>query len=192
MNSIAHWYGESRFDDTISPRDSIFVGLLTFGEGYHNFHHEYQNDYRNGIHWYDYDPTKWLIKLMYYIGLANHLNEFPYNEILRGKFEMKIKKLVDQYKNSINFGVNIQNLPAWDKKYIQTYIKNTNNSIVILNNIVCDVTDFLNNNKHPGGINIIKLRNGKDVTQAFNGDVYNHSNAARNLVSHMPIAKIIN
>jgi fatty-acid desaturase len=35
--------------------------LLTNGEGYHSFHHRFPNDYRNGIQWYNWDPSKWVI-----------------------------------------------------------------------------------------------------------------------------------
>ena len=62
VNSVAHWFGKHTFDDTISPKDHFVTGLLTLGEGYHNFHHEFPSDFRNGVHWYDYDPTKWFIK----------------------------------------------------------------------------------------------------------------------------------
>jgi stearoyl-CoA desaturase (Delta-9 desaturase) len=39
INSIAHYIGEATFSDSRTPRDSHFVSYLTFGEGYHNFHH---------------------------------------------------------------------------------------------------------------------------------------------------------
>jgi hypothetical protein len=29
--------------------DALFLALLTMGEGYHNYHHEFQHDYRNGV-----------------------------------------------------------------------------------------------------------------------------------------------
>ena len=60
VNSIAHsgiFGGQQNFDDTISPHDSLITALLTMGEGFHNFHHEFPSDYRNGIKWYHYDPS---------------------------------------------------------------------------------------------------------------------------------------
>jgi stearoyl-CoA desaturase (delta-9 desaturase) len=59
VNSLAHWLGESPFDDKHSPRDHLITALCTIGEGYHNFHHQFPMDYRNAIKWYQYDPTKW-------------------------------------------------------------------------------------------------------------------------------------
>lgn len=64
VNSLAHWLGDQPYADATSPRDHIFTALVTFGEGYHNFHHEFPADYRNGIRWFDYDPTKWCISLV--------------------------------------------------------------------------------------------------------------------------------
>ncbi|KAL8930206.1 MAG: hypothetical protein Q9208_000823 [Pyrenodesmia sp. 3 TL-2023] len=41
VNSLAHWLGDQPFDDRNSPRDHIITALVTLGEGYHNFHHEF-------------------------------------------------------------------------------------------------------------------------------------------------------
>ena len=44
--------------------DGFVMAILAYGEGYHNFHHKFQADYRNGIRWYHWDPTKWAIQVM--------------------------------------------------------------------------------------------------------------------------------
>jgi cytochrome b involved in lipid metabolism len=49
------------------------MALFTFGEGYHNYHHEFQHDYRNGVKPWQWDPTKWLIWSLSKIGLASGL-----------------------------------------------------------------------------------------------------------------------
>jgi stearoyl-CoA desaturase (delta-9 desaturase) len=51
------------------------ISLVTFGEGYHNFHHTFANDYRNGVRWYQFDPTKWLIYILNLFGLATDLKK---------------------------------------------------------------------------------------------------------------------
>jgi stearoyl-CoA desaturase (delta-9 desaturase) len=83
INSIAHSYGERRFDPNSSARDHWLGVILTNGEGYHNFHHRFPGDYRNGIRWYDWDPTKWLIWLCWRFGLASELNRTSAAAILR-------------------------------------------------------------------------------------------------------------
>jgi hypothetical protein len=102
---LAHYLGDHTFDDRRSPRDHFITAILSLGEGYHNFHHEFPQDYRNAIKFYQYDPTKWLIKTLSYVGLTHHLKKFPDNEIKKGIFLMEQKKL-DQ-KNYYFSGVKI-------------------------------------------------------------------------------------
>jgi stearoyl-CoA desaturase (delta-9 desaturase) len=61
VNSLAHLVGRRRYDAHASARDSVLTALVTFGEGYHSFHHRFPFDYRNGIQWWQFDPGKWLI-----------------------------------------------------------------------------------------------------------------------------------
>jgi stearoyl-CoA desaturase (delta-9 desaturase) len=73
INSICHLWGRQPHGGSDSSRDSWWVSLLTFGEGYHNYHHTYQSDYRNGPRWYNFDPSKWLIFTLSVFGLATAL-----------------------------------------------------------------------------------------------------------------------
>jgi stearoyl-CoA desaturase (delta-9 desaturase) len=70
INSVCHLWGSQPHSQADSSRDSWFVSLLTFGEGYHNYHHTYQSDYRNGPRWYNFDPSKWIIFTLSLLGLA--------------------------------------------------------------------------------------------------------------------------
>lgn len=70
INSICHLWGDQPFGDANSSRDSWWISLITFGEGYHNYHHNYPRDYRNGPKWYNFDPSKWLIFSLFVLGLA--------------------------------------------------------------------------------------------------------------------------
>ena len=63
VNSFAHLFGRQTYSATSTARDSVLLALVTLGEGYHNFHHRFQADYRNGVRWRDFDPTKWWIWL---------------------------------------------------------------------------------------------------------------------------------
>lgn len=73
INSLAHTFGNKPFSQEQSAVDNYILCFLTFGEGYHNYHHTFANDYRNGIRWYHFDPTKWAIWFLSKIGLASHL-----------------------------------------------------------------------------------------------------------------------
>jgi stearoyl-CoA desaturase (delta-9 desaturase) len=73
INSICHLWGAQPHGQADSSRDSWWVSLITFGEGYHNYHHTHLRDYRNGPKWYNFDPSKWLIFGMSKLGLASNL-----------------------------------------------------------------------------------------------------------------------
>ncbi len=73
INSLAHIWGTQPYTTKNSARDNGVLAVFTFGEGYHNFHHIFENDYRNGVRWWQYDPTKWLIKTCAWLGLADKL-----------------------------------------------------------------------------------------------------------------------
>jgi len=61
INSFAHTFGSRPYLSTSSARDNFWLAFLTFGEGFHHFHHRFPTDYRNGVKWYHFDPTKWWI-----------------------------------------------------------------------------------------------------------------------------------
>lgn len=73
INSLAHTWGDKPFCQEQTAVNNFVISLLTFGEGYHNYHHVYANDYRNGVRWYHFDPTKWLIWSLNKFGLAHDL-----------------------------------------------------------------------------------------------------------------------
>ena len=73
INSLAHMWGSRTYARELSAVDNAFLALLTFGEGYHNYHHTFAADYRNGIRWYHYDATKWMIWVLSKMGLARGL-----------------------------------------------------------------------------------------------------------------------
>ena len=70
VNSSAHMAGDKNFDRDVSAGDSWFWALLTNGEGYHNYHHKFPNDYRNGYQSHAWDPSKWFIYSLSRLGLA--------------------------------------------------------------------------------------------------------------------------
>lgn len=75
INSFAHTFGTTPYDASISAKDNLIGAFLTNGEGYHNFHHRFPHDYRNGIKWYHWDPTKWCIAACSKLGWTWDLKE---------------------------------------------------------------------------------------------------------------------
>ena len=189
VNSLAHYLGETTYDDERSPRDSIITALVTMGEGYHNFHHEFPNDYRNGIRWYHYDPTKWLIRFCAIFGLTYNLRKFPENEIQKGKLNMMQKKL-KSYEDKIRKPIPTSLLKEYTWDEIKTACTVDREALLVVNNLVYDVQHFLP--EHPGSEMLLRSAIGKDATKRFNGDtgVYKHSRAARNLLESFRVGKL--
>ncbi|CAG8471029.1 5448_t:CDS:2 [Ambispora leptoticha] len=185
VNSLAHYLGDTTYDDKHTPRDHFITAILTMGEGYHNFHHEFPQDYRNAIRFYQYDPTKWLIKFCSWFGLSTHLKRFPDNEVAKGQLFMQQKKL-DAKRRTLNWGVPLEKLPIFTFEEFQEISKTKN--WVLIEGIIHDVTNFID--EHPGGKAFITSSIGRDMTTAFNGGVYDHSNAARNLTSMLRVGVI--
>ncbi|MBN2801553.1 MAG: fatty acid desaturase [Deltaproteobacteria bacterium] len=82
INSVAHIFGTQPYSKTNTARDNALLSFFTFGEGYHNFHHAFPADYRNGIKFWHWDPTKWTIRLLWLAGLAKNLHITPKQRIL--------------------------------------------------------------------------------------------------------------
>jgi stearoyl-CoA desaturase (Delta-9 desaturase) len=93
INSLAHMWGSQPYTDENTARDNAALAFLTYGEGYHNFHHIFQNDYRNGVKWWHFDPTKWVIAGLSYVGLASNLKRVPDLWIQRAQVAMQFKRM---------------------------------------------------------------------------------------------------
>ncbi|MCC5831838.1 MAG: acyl-CoA desaturase [Chlamydiales bacterium] len=73
INSLAHTWGDKPFCQEQTAVNNLILSFLTFGEGYHNYHHVFAKDYRNGVRWYHFDPTKWMIWTLSKLGLVKDL-----------------------------------------------------------------------------------------------------------------------
>jgi len=93
INSLCHTIGGQPYSTRCTARDSGFMALFTFGEGYHNFHHEFQHDYRNGVKPWQFDPTKWSIWLLHKLGLVDELRRVPAEKIQLKEIAEKQRQL---------------------------------------------------------------------------------------------------
>ncbi|KAJ2452915.1 stearoyl-CoA 9-desaturase [Coemansia sp. RSA 2336] len=189
INSLAHTLGRRTYDDVQTARDSWITALVTMGEGYHNFHHQFPNDYRNAIRIYQYDPTKWFIRVMSTLGLAYDLKTFPANEIEKGFIQMRMQEL-EMKRTKLTFGTPVNKLPVFTEQEFLDQVKNYKKQWMVIDGFVYDVKPFIND--HPGGAALILSGIGKDMTEAFNGGVYMHHNSARNLMNtSLRIGKLV-
>ncbi|MBO6575539.1 MAG: fatty acid desaturase [Rhodothermales bacterium] len=73
INSAAHMWGTKPYSTEHSAVNNFFISLITYGEGYHNYHHTFAGDYRNGVRWWQFDPSKLAIWLLSKVGLTSNL-----------------------------------------------------------------------------------------------------------------------
>lgn len=93
VNSLAHYFGEPTYDENATARDNWAVALLTFGEGYHSFHHRFPSDFRNGVRWFAWDPAKWFISTLKLLGMAHKLNATAAPKIEKARMKAAIKRV---------------------------------------------------------------------------------------------------
>ncbi len=92
INSLCHCIGEQPYSTRCSARDSWIMALVTYGEGYHNYHHEFQHDYRNGVKAWNFDPTKWSIMFLHRIGMVSDLRRVPTSKIVAAEMREAQRK----------------------------------------------------------------------------------------------------
>jgi stearoyl-CoA desaturase (delta-9 desaturase) len=95
INSLCHTIGKRPYSTEHSARDSWIMALFTFGEGYHNYHHEFQHDFRNGVKPWQFDPTKWTILLLSKFGMASNLKRVPAEKIMLAEIREK-QRLIEK------------------------------------------------------------------------------------------------
>jgi len=95
INSLAHTWGKQTYGEDNSAKDSLLLAFLSYGEGHHNYHHHFQTDYRNGVRWFDFDPTKWLINTIHFMGLAHELKSVCEEDIIAARLKMEHKRQLD-------------------------------------------------------------------------------------------------
>lgn len=124
INSLAHIWGNQPYSDKNSSRDNGILAFLTMGEGYHNYHHHFQRDYRNGILWWQYDPTKWLIRLLSWFRLTKNLYRTPIEYIEAAKAEMQLRKTM----------LKLESLPHADEMLLRLQVE--------YDTLLCRINDF--------------------------------------------------
>tara|TARA_B000000532_G_scaffold234213_1_gene218485 strand:+ start:70 stop:1143 length:1074 start_codon:yes stop_codon:yes gene_type:complete len=128
INSLCHYFGKRPYDLFSSARDSWFVSLFTFGEGYHNYHHKFPSDFRNGVSWFAFDPSKWIISILSFFKVTTNLIRTQESLIFKSKFDTSFHLLKskletmgsfyqDNYKSKIDdlFEKSNQILLSWQE-----------------------------------------------------------------------------
>jgi stearoyl-CoA desaturase (delta-9 desaturase) len=101
INSLCHMIGKQPYSQEHSARDSAVMAVLAFGEGYHNYHHSFPFDYRNGIKPWHFDPAKWMIWVLSKVGLASDLRRAPEAAVLNAKIELQFEAAKARVENTV-------------------------------------------------------------------------------------------
>ncbi|OVE77191.1 hypothetical protein BVX98_03340 [bacterium F11] len=125
INSFAHIFGSQPYSDADTSRDNWLFAFFTYGEGYHNFHHKFPFDYRNGIKFYQWDPSKWLIKGLARLGWVSSLRQAPKEIILQARLKMDEKRMVQRLEHVVVPGTQISRELVFSArlKFEQAYVR---------------------------------------------------------------------
>jgi stearoyl-CoA desaturase (delta-9 desaturase) len=77
VNSAAHTFGYRTYDTPEGSTNCWWVGLIAWGEGWHNNHHAFQRSARHGHEWWELDMTWMAIRVLQKLGLARDLQLLP-------------------------------------------------------------------------------------------------------------------
>lgn len=118
INSICHMFGKATYDIYATAKDHWLIAFLTYGEGYHNFHHRFPSDYRNGVRWYQWDPSKWLIYFFSWFGLSWDLKRVSNIRILEARLAGEHQRARDSLERFLGFSeITAKTLGLFQEQY---------------------------------------------------------------------------
>jgi len=191
-NSLAHWYGDQPYSTNSTARGSFICAVICNGEGNHNYHHEFPQDWRHGIKWHEWDPTKWFIWVCAKLGLAYDLRYTDPKAIRHAELsttEEVAQALIRQVQHERkHLTPSTDSLPVYTEAEFQRKVQDENCFWIKIDGFAHDVSKF--HERHPGGSKLMKAYKGKDATSEFNGGLNVHTQSARFLASLYRVARI--
>ncbi|MFU8829130.1 MAG: acyl-CoA desaturase [Phycisphaerales bacterium] len=73
INSVCHIWGTRPFESHDESRNNAILGVLAFGEGWHNNHHAFPTSARHGLRWWEFDSSYLVIRGLEMLGLARKI-----------------------------------------------------------------------------------------------------------------------
>src|SRR6266571_757938 len=86
VNSVCHTFGKREFETNDRSRNEWIVGLLAFGEGWHNNHHAFPRSAFHGLHWWQFDLSGYFIWMLEQLGLARDVYRVSPAMLARASF----------------------------------------------------------------------------------------------------------
>ena len=124
INSLAHFFGTKKYISSTAG-DIPILFFMFLGENWHNFHHAFPRDYRNGHKWYHLDVHKWIIALMEKLGLAKDIVRTS-NERIEARIRETEKQL------TINAKKQLDKVNVLSNKLVKTITAKLDDSLIQL------------------------------------------------------------
>jgi stearoyl-CoA desaturase (delta-9 desaturase) len=90
VNSVCHTFGRRPFPTLDRSHNNWWVGVLGFGEGWHNNHHAFPTSAFHGLKWWQFDLSGWLIWLGERVGWVRRVRRVP--EAVQQNYQERIRQ----------------------------------------------------------------------------------------------------
>ncbi|KAF8899049.1 hypothetical protein BD779DRAFT_1607641 [Infundibulicybe gibba] len=194
VNSLAHWDGLQPYSDEDTSRGNLVSLLDRVSQG-----HAFPHDFRSGPSPMDWDPSKWIILALHWLGLAARLRRVR---------EEDLREAAQYMQHKAHHGAFLPESPEkwdgplWSQEKVEEYVVEGRRCVLLIDGFVLDVSKYLG--EHPGGVSLfykysIRPRTGSisqgerllDASWAFGGGLNNHSRAARKRMQELRVARLI-
>lgn len=91
INSIAHVFGDKPYDSSVSAVQNPLCSIATLGEGWHNYHHTFPQDYKTSEIPYLFNFSTVFIDFFAWLGWAYDLKQTSTETIERAKAKQLLK-----------------------------------------------------------------------------------------------------
>lgn len=179
VNSLCHFVGTKKYANDSSV-DIWWLFPFLLGENWHNFHHAFGKDYRNGHRWYHFDAHKWIIFILSKVGLASNLTVTPKERVNAVMSEMQSNvhsKWLQHLDNLELSALKIVELATAKMNTAEKFVVGIQNNIKVKlqNQNIAQQMDSIRKLKNlaAAGENLaIKIRNLRSASSAAKGRLY--------------------
>lgn len=92
VNSMTHIWGTRRFESRDDSRNNALIGIVAWGEGWHNNHHAHPTSAKHGLAWYEFDMNWIQIKFFEKLGWVTKIKVFDFKSYQADQAQLKNQK----------------------------------------------------------------------------------------------------